>query len=153
MTAAVARLALAAALAGALIACDSSPTEPTDTSRSGVWTGTVTDPANGSGTLRLVLEERRIDAQQSFWTGTWTTSFAVAANNGSGTIVGGVTGASALLSLAPTQAPSCAQPPPFGSAVGTFTAASLTATGKRITGSYQFATCTTVVTGTLDVSR
>lgn len=142
-------IAVVAALAG----CDSSPTKPSDTSRSGVWTGAISDAANGAGTLRVVLDERRIDAQQSLWTGTWTTTFANAANNGSGTLVGGVTGTKATLSLTPAQAPTCPNPSPFQVGVGNYTAAELTAEASRISGTYQFASCTAVVGGTLDLRR
>lgn len=145
----LAALTIAATLAG----CDSSPTKPSDTSRSGVWTGTVNDLANGAGTLRVVLEDRRIDAQQSFWTGTWTTTFANAATNGGGTLVGGVTGSKATLTLTPAQAPSCPNPSPFQVGVGNYTAPDLTADATRISGSYQFASCTALVTGTLDLRR
>lgn len=132
---------------------NSSPTKPSDTSRSGVWTGTVTDQTNGAGTLRVVLEDRRIDAQQSFWTGTWTTTFANAAMNGSGTLVGGISGTKAMLTLTPTQAPTCPNPSPFLVGVGNYTAPELTADATRISGPYQFASCTAVVSGTLDLRR
>lgn len=146
-------LVLAIAVASGSTACDSSPTQPSDTSRSGVWTGTVTDSVNGAGTLRVVLEERRIDAQNSFWTGTWTTTFPVVANNGSGTLVGGVTGTKAMLSLTPTQATTCPNPSPFQVGVGNYTAPDLTADAARISGPYQFASCTALVSGTLDLRR
>lgn len=142
-------IAVVAALAG----CDSSPTKPSDTSRSGVWTGAISDAANGAGTLRVVLDERRIDAQQSLWTGTWTTTFANAANNGSGTLIGGVTGTTATLSLTPTQAPTCPNPSPFQVGVGNYTAPDLAAEANRISGAYQFASCTAVVGGTLELRR
>lgn len=144
---------LAFALATALAACGSSPTQPSETSRSGVWTGAISDAVNGAGTLRLVLEDRRIDAQQSLWTGTWTTSFPNPANNGSGTLIGGITGTKATLSLTPAQTPTCPTQPPFLVGVGNYTALELAADANRISGTYQFASCSAVVSGTLDVRR
>jgi hypothetical protein len=141
------------ALTGASCASSSGgPTAPTPSSRTGIWTGTVSDSANGTGTLRLVLEDRAISANESFLTGSWTTTFDDAAKNSEGTFAGGINGTRGFLSLGPSRSPACPSPPAFGT-VGTYIAAELTVETNAIRGSYLFAACSGSVSGTLEVRR
>jgi hypothetical protein len=97
-------------------ACDdpSVPTGPTSSlpatgALTGTWAGTLTDGLNGSGALRLVLEERPIDGGRSLVTGIWSASFPQAARLDSGTFAGTGEGSEVLLGLTPATRPACAQ--------------------------------------------
>lgn len=138
-------------------ACDGSTpgssTGPTPSSRTGVWTGTVSDSANGNGTLRLVLEERPINASESLVMGSWTTTFADATKNGEGTFSGGVNGTRGFLTLGPSRSITCAAPSMVFGTVGTYVASTLTVENSAIRGSYLFLTCSGSISGTLEVRR
>lgn len=138
------------------VACGSSgstPTAPSAGSRSGTWSGTVSDSANGTGTLRLVLDDRVVSATESFITGTWTATFPDASRNGSGVVAGGATDATMFLNLAPTTPPTCPIPPLFPAAVGSYNATRLSVGATTIRGDYVFGTCTGTVNGTLELRR
>ncbi|MEZ5290749.1 MAG: hypothetical protein R2745_06680 [Vicinamibacterales bacterium] len=152
--AAVALLALVLASPGCGRSTRSSPTGPSpDGPWTGTWSGTVADPANGTGTIRLTIDDYRIDATRSFFVGTWTTSFGEVSRNAAGTLAGGTTGGTGVLTLTPVPVPPCATPPPFPGAVGSYTAPALTLDGDTIRGSYQFGTCTSAVPGTIELRR
>ena len=107
--------ALAAALIFVLsLGCSTTPTAPTPGiprgPRSGTWIGTVTDPANGNGALRVDLDELVIGEAQSVLNGTWTTTFSDATKNGAGEVAGSISGTTAQLILRRAVPLSCANP-------------------------------------------
>lgn len=130
-----------------------SATAPSPSSRTGVWTGTVSDSANGTGALRLVLEDRPLNSAESFITGSWTTTFDDATKNGEGTFSGGINGTRGFLSLGPSRSPACTPAAVVLGTVGTYTAGALTVDNNAIRGPYSFSTCSGTVTGTLEVRR
>ncbi len=143
-------------LSGVLIvACsDDSPTAPTGPPasgpRSGAWVGTIVDPANGSGTLRLDLGERVVDSSTSVLSGPWSMSFADSQRNARGTLSGLATGTQ-WAALGATDPPATCPPGPFASP-GTL---SITATASttEITGTFVYSVCTTTLSGPVALRR
>lgn len=87
---------LALALAG--VSCTSSPsiTSPTPPSLAGTWVGsaTITGSAAGTGTIRATIAQTG-----NALTGTWGSTYANPANNGSGALTGTTNGAAVSLTL------------------------------------------------------
>lgn len=153
----VARVAVVAACAALLTACGAgaagSPTAPSGAGpRSGTWLGTLTGPDDVAGTVRLTIEERRIDDVRSLVAGTWSATYQDASRNGAGTLGGTITGAAGSLLLAPFTPPPCASGP-FASAVGSYSAPQLTISNASIHGPYSQATCAGSLTGTLTLAK
>jgi hypothetical protein len=145
-------------LIAALLLCAacgaSTPTGPGRSgARTGAWSGTVADAVNGTGALRVVLDERTIDGDRSLLTGTWTSAFGGASRNGSGTVTGTIAGTAGTLSLNPTQSPTCPTAVPFPAAVGSYTVPALSVSDSLIGGAYVFVTCDGTVPGTLELRR
>jgi hypothetical protein len=139
-----------------LMACTrpSTPTGPSPTGpRTGTWSGSITDSLNGTGTIRVVLQDLSVDNVRSLLTGTWTTTFADAAKNASGSLSGTATGSSGTLSLVPTRPPECSRPIAFPGAVGSYIVPALNVSANQMTGAYVLATCDGSVAGTLDLRR
>jgi hypothetical protein len=139
-----------------VIACtrSSTPTGPSRTGpRTGTWSGSITDSLNGTGTIRVVLEDHSVDNVRSLLTGTWTTSFTDAAKNAAGSLSGTAAGSSGTLSLVPTRPPECSRPIAFPGAVGSYIVPALTVSANQMTGAYVLATCDGSVAGTLELRR
>jgi hypothetical protein len=145
------------ALLACLLLCagcgDDSPTAPSAPpptgARSGAWVGTLADPVNGTGTLRLDLEERVGDGA-SLLGGTWAMAFADAQRNARGSLSGLVTGTQMTV-LGSTEPPPACPPVPF--ATPGLLSVSATFTSTELTGSYRFSTCTESTTGTIALRR
>jgi hypothetical protein len=136
-----------------LPACgDDSPTSPSPTfgPRTGTWVGPVSDPVNGSGTLRAEITELTIDASRSLIGGSWAATFAESSRNAAGNI-GGIRSADELsITAYPATAPSCT--PAAQATPGAYLIeASFSAT--EITGTYRFSTCRDSVSGTIALRR
>lgn len=149
--------AVAAVAMAALVSCGGrgadTPTSPTSGARSGTWVGTVSDPDNGTGALRLVLDEFPIDATRSFFTGTWRTSFPDGSRDGGGTVTGTITASTGTLLLAPAMPATCPSSAPFGPPIGSYASPLLTVSATTIGGPYSHARCTGVVSGTLTLTK
>ena len=148
--------ALAAVLLLALApGCSTTPTAPTPGvprgPRSGTWAGTVTDSSNGSGALRVQLEELVVGNAQSVLNGTWTTTFSDATKNGSGELSGSVSGTAVQLILRRAVPLSCANPGPVP-VYGSYFSLTLTAAGSTVGGPYDYQTCTAAVRGALTLT-
>ena len=145
-----ARLPVLLLLAGGLAACGrSSPTAPTPAAGpyAGTWAGSLTD-ADGTVAVRFEMQDRRVDASRSLLSGVWR----LTPGGPSGALSGTVTGGTATLVLTPDRPEACPSPTPFPHAVGTYVAPALTIAPARLSGSYQRATCTGSVAGTLVLS-
>ena len=117
----------------------------------GVWQGTLTDTGGSTGTLRLTLEDRALDARGSLVSGTWTTSFADASRNGAGTVGGTVTDGVDTLLLTPATAMACSQPIP--GAAGSYALSRLTLNGRALQGAFAQLLCTNTITGALSLTK
>ena len=149
--------ALAAMLVLALSpGCSTTPTTPTPSvprgPRSGTWVGTVTDPSNGSGVLRVQLEELVLGNTQSLLNGTWTAAFSDATKNGSGDVSGSVTGTAVQVTFRRSVPLTCANPGPVAAVYGSYFSLNLAVAGSTISGPYNFQTCTTAVSGALTLT-
>lgn len=122
---------------GALAGCDSGDNEETVAAVAGNYRGTVQDSVAGPGTVVVSIAQNG-----SSLTGTFQTTFQVAANNNSGSLTGTVSGSSVTLTVTPSRTTSC----PF-----TVTATMVTAT--RLMGTYAAFNCTVAVSGTIDVTQ
>lgn len=138
--------------------CDRSstgPTGPTGPSapgaRSGVWTGNVITGSRVD-TVRLVLDEQRLDGERSLLAGTWTVT-STAGTTTTGAVIGTLTGSSGTLTLTPSVPPTCATPPILPGAVGTYIVTALSVGIDTLRGPYQLGTCQGAVAGTLELRR
>ena len=122
---------------------------PANGSRAGTWVGTWTDAVNGTGMLRLDLEERTGNSG-NLLSGTWAMTFPDPERNARGSIAGLVTGTqmSALGSTEPT--PVC-PPVPFA-APGLLTIRGTFGTSE-LTGTYNYGLCTESSAGTMALRR
>jgi hypothetical protein len=145
-----------AALAPAACA-SSSPTAPTGPAasgpRTGVWSGTVSDPVNGTGTIRIELSDYPLDNARSLLSGTWSTAHTDATKNGSGALSGTAMGATVALAMNPSTPPPCPPGTLFGAAAGSYISTALSQGATAITGSYLFTTCDGSASGTLDLRK
>lgn len=148
--------ALAVLLLALASGCSTAPTAPTPGvprgPRSGTWAGTVTDSSNGSGALRVQLEELVVGNAQSLLSGTWTTTYSDATKNGGGEVSGSVSGTAVQVILRRAVPLSCANPGPVPAVYGSYFSLNLAAAGSNISGPYDFQTCTTAVRGTLTLT-
>lgn len=148
-------LVFCAALAAACGSGAGGPTAPSAPSatgpRSGVWQGTLTDDTGGAGTLRLTLAERTVEASSSVVSGTWSTVYQDPARNGSGTVLGTITGSVGSLLLSSSATSTCGGP--FPTAIGSYTAPRLTISDVSIEGPYSLALCTGTATGRLALTK
>ena len=148
--------ALAVLLLALASGCSTTPTAPTPGvprgPRSGTWAGTVTDAANGSGALRVQLEELVVGTAQSLLSGTWTTTYSDATKNGSGEVSGSVSGTAVQVILRRAVPLSCANPGPVPAVYGSYFSLNLATAGSTISGPYDFQTCTTAVRGALTLT-
>jgi len=150
-------IAFAAVLVFALSpGCSTTPTAPTPGvprgPRSGTWVGTVADSSNGSGALRVQLEELVIGNAHSLLNGTWTTTFSDATKNGSGDVVGSVSGTALQVTLRRSAPLTCVNPGPVPAVYGSYFSLDLAIAGSTISGPYHFQTCTAPVTGALTLT-
>ncbi len=131
----------------------SSPTSPTapTSPRTGPWAGTLSDPSNGQGSLRVVLFETSPDGRQLG--GTWTATFADPSKNASGDLSGTVDGGAVSLTLLRSVPIVCPNPGPVTSSYGSFFARNLTIVGTTMSGSYDYFACAGNAAGSLQVSR
>ena len=116
--------------------CQSSnPASPSD-SLAGTWSGVITDEISGAGTIRFDL----MAGPGGGVNGTWTSTFANAANNNSGTL-------SAIVPLGPPLALglSCTS---TGSALFT-----MTVDGGRMSGTYSGVGCQGLERGTASLTK
>jgi hypothetical protein len=110
---------------------------------SGTWTGTVVDSTSGSGSARLVLEQRELALS-----GTLTTTFGgVVGREGPIQGTAGVTAAS--LTLTPATPVLCGS----GVTLSGVLSLTLSLSGGRLTGSYSALTCGGAATGTLSLTN
>lgn len=150
-------IALVAVLVIALTqGCSTTPTAPTPRVprglRSGTWVGTLTDPANGNGALRLQLEELVIGNAQSLLNGTWTTTFSDATKNGSGDVSGSILGTTVQVTFLRTVPLSCANPGPVPAVYGSYVSLDLAIAGTTISGPYNYQPCAAPVSGALTLT-
>lgn len=136
--------------------CSTTPTTPTPGvprgPRTGLWLGTVADSSNGSGVLRVQLEELVIGNAQSLLNGTWTTAFSDPTKNGSGDVSGSVSGTAVQVTFRRAVPLSCANPGPVPAVYGSYFSLNLAIAGSTISGPYNFQTCTAPVTGALTLT-
>jgi hypothetical protein len=149
--------ALAAVLMLVLsLGCSTTPTTPTPSvprgPRSGLWVGSATDASNGSGVLRVQLEEAVFGEGQSLVNGTWTTAFSDATKNGSGDVSGSIFGTTVQITLRRAVPLSCANPGLVPAIYGSYFSLNLAIAGSTISGPYNFQTCTTAVSGALTLT-
>jgi hypothetical protein len=148
-------LTLCAVLAAACGSGGGSPTAPSAPPatgpRSGVWQGTLTDDTGVAGTLRLTLEERSVDASSSVVSGSWSTIYQDTARNGSGTVLGTITGSVGSLLLTSSTTATCSGP--FPAAIGSYNAPRLTVSNVSIEGPYSLALCTGTAPGRLALTK
>lgn len=135
---------LAAMLCVLLSGCGGeSPTGPSSSSLTGVWTGTITEVAGGAGTLRLDLVH-----SGALVTGSFQATFSDARLNRTGVVNGGLLGSSLSIGLA-SGVLVCS---PSLTLSGTL-AATIAREGERLVGTYSGFTCEGGVGGNIDVSR
>lgn len=151
-------LAVLCVAALAPVACaSSSPTGPTGPAasgpRTGVWSGTVSDPVNGTGTLRIELSDYPLDSARSLLSGSWSTAYADATKNGSGSLSGTATGATIALAMNPATPPQCPPGTVFRAAAGSYLSTALSQGATTIAGSYLLTTCDGSASGTLDLRK
>jgi hypothetical protein len=132
---------------------DDSPTAPSgppaNGPRSGAWVGTLTDPVNGTATLRFDLVEQ-MDGGVSLVGGTWAMAFADPQRNVRGSVSGLLTG-SRWEALGSTEPPISCPPAPFTfpgllSVTGTFTS-------SELTGTLRYERCTVSESGAISLRR
>jgi hypothetical protein len=127
-----------------------TPTTPTPIVPSspfvGAWSGRIVDDAVGAGVLHLTITEQV--AASLF--GSWTSTFPDAMFNDSGSLTAFLNGSSSavFLTLSSTSSRTC--PVPISPAT---IAANLTVTGARMTGGFTALGCTTVRSGTLELTK
>lgn len=138
-----------------VVACSNGPTSPTPSGEgsglAGTWAGSLSDPSNGAGTLRLVLTDLGTVGGATGIGGTFVTTFADGAKSSSGQVSGMLSGDMIALNLQPTTRPTCTAQP-LGSP-GSFLSASLTLNGTSIRGAYVYSSCGGDALGTLDVQK
>jgi hypothetical protein len=143
------------ACATVFASCGDTGTSPTGPSGSGPWTGvwqgTLTDTHGTTGTLRLTLDERPVDAQRSFLSGSWSTSFADSSRNGSGSVAGTATDTTGTLLFTPSAPATCSQT--VLGAAGSYSLPQVRLVGASLQGAYTQLSCTGTVTGTLAVRK
>lgn len=149
------RLAAVAACAALLTSCGAgtaTPTAPSGTGpRSGIWQGTLADANGATGTLRVTIEERRVDAARSLYSGTWTATYQDGSRDGAGSLTGTITGSAGTLLLVPTVTTTCSGP--LSPAAGTYSASLLTISNVSIHGPYSQALCSGPLNGTLTLTK
>ena len=137
--------------------CSESPTAatpvPPNGPRSGIWSGALTDAANGQGSIRMDLKEALIGTSQGLLNGTWSVTFADATKNTGGDVSGFVTGAAVQLTLRRAVPLACPNPGPVSSVYGSYVALDLSLAGTTISGPYSYQACTTAVSGTLVATK
>ncbi len=150
------RLAAVAACAALLTSCGAgtaTPTAPTGTGpRSGIWQGTLADANGTTGTLRVTIEERQIDAARSLYSGTWTATYQDRSRDGAGSLTGTISGSTGTLLLAPTVTTTCSGTP-LSPAAGTYVSSQLTISSVLIQGPYSQALCAGPLNGTLSLTK
>ncbi len=136
--------------------CSTTPTAPTlgvpRGPRSGTWVGTVTDSSNGSGALRVQLEELVIGNAQSLLNGTWAATFSDASKNGGGDVSGSIFGNMVQVTFRRAVPLSCANPGPIPAVYGSYFSLDLAIAGTTISGPYNYQTCTAAVSGALTLT-
>jgi len=148
-------LAVLTAGATVLAACGAGSATPTAPSaagpRSGVWRGTLNDANGPTGTLRLTLDERQVDATRSLVSGTWTASFEDRSRDGAGTLSGVITNAVGSMMLVPTTPHTCDRV--FAVTAGTISTPQLAISARSMEGPYSQALCPGTATGTLTLTK
>lgn len=149
-------LATVAASVALLTSCGADTTTPTAPSaagpRSGIWQGTLTDANGTTGTLRMTIEERQIDATRSLYSGTWNAIYQDGSRDGAGSLTGTITGSAGTLLLAPTVTTTCGGTP-LSPAAGTYVSTQLTISNVSIRGPYSQALCAGTLNGTLSLTK
>jgi len=134
------RAPLALAVVLLVTACgggdNGSPTEPQPLTLTGTWAGTIVDSVGGHGTVRATVRQ---DGNQV--TGTWAATFTDPRGNNGGSLSGTVNGSAVSLTLYGPNEGVC----PFR--------VTATWSGDRLTGTYAAFSCTTAITGSLDLRR
>lgn len=138
------------------LGCSTTPTTPTPGvprgPRSGLWVGTAADSSNGSGVLRVQLEEVVIGDGQSLLNGAWTTAFSDSTKNGGGDVSGSIFGTAVQMTLRRAVPLGCANPGPVPAVYGSYFSLNLAIAGSTISGPYNFQTCTTAMSGALTLT-
>ncbi len=133
----------------------SRPTAPTPPpalgERTGTWVGTLTDRLNGTGSIRLLLEDRPVGSGHSFVGGTWSASFPQAARNDAGTFGGAISGSVVSLLLTPTTPPVCG--PGFLSSLAGSFSLTLHAGSTSMAGSSSYITCNESADGRVELTK
>ncbi|MCC6987394.1 MAG: hypothetical protein IT181_00250 [Acidobacteria bacterium] len=149
------RLAATTVCGAILASCGgqgATPTAPSSTgTRSGVWQGTLNEASGTTGTLRLTVEERQVDARRSLLTGTWTASYQDRARDGAGSLTGTITDATGTLLLVPSTPGACDRV--LLAAAGSYSASELAISAASMRGAYSQLLCTSTITGTLSLTK
>ena len=128
----------------ALTACEWPAAPSTVPSLEGDWAGTIRHGVAGEGALTLSVSQR---GPGIF--GQWTSAYAEAASNQSGTFSGTITAVPFVLFLRPSVPIACG---PDQTLSGTLTV-NTTLTDDRISGPFTILNCTGVISGSVDVTR
>ncbi len=138
------------------LGCAGSPTQPTPGpgpgGRTGTWLGTLTDAANGAGTLRVVLQETPVGAV-GLLGGTWSATFGSGAAPATGDVTGTISGTVVQFTLRRTVPTTCATSGPLAMFSGAFIAQNLALAGTTISGAYDYQACSAPVPGTLELRQ
>jgi len=145
-----ARLTVLALTVGCLAACtNSSLTAGPTPNISGSWSGTIAGVQQGPGTIAFTLSQRGlpllppgVGAEQEL-TGTWSTTFAFAGYDRSGTVAGTVSQSSVTVTLTPGT-PDCSY---------AVSATLKDSTSMSGTWTYAAANCANVSSGTVSAVR
>lgn len=138
-------------------ACADNATAPTPIgggtgARSGTWTGTFTDAASGTGTLRVDLSETAV-GDLGLLAGSWTATFTSGAAAATGDVTGAITGSIVQITLRRAVPLPCAVPGALPALNGAFIATSLALAGGAISGPYVYQACGGPAAGTLELRR
>lgn len=150
-------ITVAALVLTTCLGCSNSPTTPTPGSgpgpgpRSGTWLGTLTDAANGPGSLRVELQESPI-GDLGLLGGAWTATFSGVAT-ATGDVTGSITGTIVQVTLRRAVPLTCPNPQAVTALNGAFIALNLTLAGSTISGPYAYQACGAPVTGTLELRK
>jgi hypothetical protein len=101
----------------------------------GTWSGTLVDSLSGPGTIQFTISQ-----SESALTGTYTVKFPAAANAVTGTLAGTLSGSTVTLVLTPPNGAGCLED------------VTVSVSGSSMSGTYAYANCGAIDTGTLSLT-
>ena len=128
----------------AVVACGRSATGGSTPNLAGSWSGTISSATAGNGTLSFSMTQRGLSllppgvGVEGELTGTWSTTFANPASNGTGTLSGSVLGSDVSITFTPNVPGTCP-----------FTMTGTAAGASAINGTYVSTNCTVASSGTI----